>query len=68
MIQTFWLVFNVPHCVGQTLNLEADREMYEVKVQIVQLEGSQGLVQTQRDVLWGKMGTPQLSDRNRDHN
>lgn len=61
-------LFGVSHYVGQTLNLEANREVNEVKVQVVQLEGSQRLVQAHRDVFWGVKGTPQLADTNRKHN
>lgn len=50
----------LPHYLGWILNLEANREMHKVKIQVVQLEIIQGLIQAQRDVLWGKMGTPQL--------
>lgn len=42
------------------LNLEANREMHKVKIQVVQLEISQGFIQAHGDVLWGMMGTPQL--------
>lgn len=34
--------------------------MHKVKIQVVQLEIIQGLIQAHRDVLWGMMGTPQL--------
>lgn len=34
----------VAQCLGWILNLEANREMYKVKVQVVQLEIIQGLI------------------------
>lgn len=46
--------------LGWILDLEANRKMNKVKIQVVQLEIFQGLVQAHRDVLWGKIGTPQL--------
>lgn len=57
----------VAQCLGQILNLEANREMYKVKVQVVQLEIIQGFIQTHRDVLWGMMGIPQLLARKIKH-
>lgn len=49
------------------LNLEANREMHKVKIQIVQLEIIQGLIQAHRDVLWGMMGNPQLKKQSIEH-
>lgn len=40
--------------------LEANWEMYKVKIQIIQLKISQRLVETDRDVLWSVMSPPQL--------
>lgn len=37
--------------------------MHKIKVQVVQLEILQGLIQTQRDVLWLMMSGPQLKTR-----
>jgi len=34
--------------------------MHKVKVQVVQLEIFQGLIEAHRDVFWGMMGTTQL--------
>lgn len=34
--------------------------MHKIKIQVVQLEVTQGLIEAHRDVFWGMMGTPQL--------
>lgn len=48
---------------GIVANLQAHGEVYEVEVQVVQLEILQGLVQAHMDVLWCMMGKPQLCRR-----
>lgn len=40
--------------------LEANWEMYKVKIQIIQLQISQRLIETDRDVLCSVMSAPQL--------
>lgn len=42
------------------MDLQGDRKVDEVKVQVVQLEILQGLIETDWDVLWSKVSTPQL--------
>lgn len=47
-------------CFGWILNLQANREMHKVKIQVVQLQIFQRLIQAHRDVFWGMKGRPQL--------
>lgn len=48
-------------------NLEANREMHKVKIQVVQLQVIQGFVEAHRDVIWGMVGTPQLQRKTKRH-
>lgn len=46
-------------------NLEANREVHKVKIQVVQLQSLQGFVQTRRHVRWGVMSAPELQRERR---